>query len=93
MTREKMKSVRRKAKAIPSSTVRDTPSPHQGVPLLPLFSEAEVHQMMAHVCAICDDGGDLVICDGICLRQFHRNHESLGAEENKCPTVHLQTDH
>lgn len=59
----------------------------------PRFSRAQVNQKAAHVCAICEDGGEIAICDGPCLRQFHLNSDSLGAQENHCPGVDLPSDH
>lgn len=53
----------------------------------------EILQKAAHVCAICDDGGDLTMCDGPCVRHFHLNRTSKGAAENRCPGVGLAVDH
>jgi hypothetical protein len=30
-------------------------------------------------CAECDDGGELFLCDGTCMRSFHINHDADGA--------------
>jgi ribosomal protein L37AE/L43A len=57
------------------------------------WTDAKINQKAAHVCHICDDGEELIICQGPCLRQFHRTSESEGAQENNCPGVGLQSDH
>lgn len=41
------------------------------------------------VCAICDNGGVLICCEGKCYRSFHANVEFEGAEESKCETLGL----
>lgn len=57
------------------------------------FSTSQVYQKAAHCCAICDDGGELAICDGPCMRHFHLNPESHLAAENNCPGVGLPSAH
>ncbi|CAI9088304.1 OLC1v1022604C1 [Oldenlandia corymbosa var. corymbosa] len=44
-------------------------------------SDAESDDIFEHVCAICDNGGDLLCCEGKCLRSFHPTEES-GIESN-----------
>ncbi|CAM6087769.1 unnamed protein product [Calypogeia fissa] len=41
-----------------------------------LFSPAEVNVEDPPICIICDDGGDLVYCDGPCRRHFHPTKRS-----------------
>lgn len=59
---------------------------------IPLFSEQEILQTSPHVCAICEHGGKLVICDGPCHRQFHYvvGDEAPG---DSCPCVVLPANH
>ncbi|GAB2284736.1 hypothetical protein Dimus_019190 [Dionaea muscipula] len=40
------------------------------------------------VCEICDNGGDVLCCDGSCLRSFHPS-ETEGARESNCATLRL----
>jgi hypothetical protein len=49
------------------------------------FSIMECGQKAAHVCAICEEGGDLLFCDGPCMRHFHRTNVSKGAANFDCP--------
>src|SRR5450759_4557825 len=51
------------------------------------FNHAECCQKTPHVCAICEEGGDLLFCDGPCMRHFHRSYVSVGAQEFACPGV------
>ncbi|KAK7333425.1 hypothetical protein VNO80_30197 [Phaseolus coccineus] len=37
------------------------------------------------VCAICDNGGELLCCDGKCMRSFHANEED--GEESACASL------
>ncbi|CAJ1964011.1 unnamed protein product [Sphenostylis stenocarpa] len=37
------------------------------------------------VCAICDNGGELLCCDGKCMRSFHANEED--GEESNCASL------
>eukprot|EP00897_Mesotaenium_endlicherianum_P009710 jgi/Mesen1/8768/ME000524S08075 len=41
------------------------------------------------LCAICDDGGDLLPCQGPCLRSFHATKESVADNASKCPSLGL----
>jgi hypothetical protein len=34
--------------------------------------EGEPAKPNESICALCDDGGDLLMCDGVCMRSFHR---------------------
>ncbi len=52
------------------------------------FSDVEKRQCSPHLCAICEGGGDLVICDGPCHRQFHRTH-ALQDSIGHCPGVFI----
>lgn len=62
-------------------------------PKLMLYSEIELKQNSPHVCAICDEGGDLVVCDGPCHRHFHKNVDCPAGKKWKCPSVCLAPDY
>lgn len=62
-------------------------------PFVDMWERNQIHQKAAHVCAICDDGGHLIICDGPCLRHFHCNNNSNGARLSKCPRVGVRDSH
>nr|CAB3463364.1 unnamed protein product [Digitaria exilis] len=36
------------------------------------------------VCAVCDDGGSLTCCDGVCQRSFHLVDREEDGEEHDC---------
>uniref|UniRef100_J3NC88 Zinc finger PHD-type domain-containing protein n=1 Tax=Oryza brachyantha TaxID=4533 RepID=J3NC88_ORYBR len=40
------------------------------------------------VCSICDDGGDVLCCEGRCLRSFHAT-EGQSTKLNRCKTLRL----
>ena len=61
---------------------RDHPQLHE----LAQFSDVELRQCSPHLCAICEGGGDLVICDGPCHRQFHCIQHTQESE-GRCPGV------
>lgn len=47
------------------------PYPHRVQPKVVdvlVFTATEIYQKSPHVCAICEEGGDLIICDGPCHR-------------------------
>lgn len=48
------------------------------------FTSKETDQKVAHVCAICEEGGELIFCDGPCMRHFHENRVSRGAQTYSC---------
>ncbi|XP_075481593.1 protein ENHANCED DOWNY MILDEW 2 isoform X2 [Primulina tabacum] len=37
------------------------------------------------VCAICDNGGNIILCEGKCMRSFHANF--IDGEESKCESL------
>ncbi|KAL2316694.1 hypothetical protein Fmac_030570 [Flemingia macrophylla] len=37
------------------------------------------------VCALCDNGGDVMCCDGVCMRSFHATKEA--GRENNCASL------
>ncbi|KAM1754946.1 hypothetical protein ACFX11_007303 [Malus domestica] len=46
-----------------------------------MISDAEddsvdIDSIFGYVCCICDDGGDLLCCEGRCLRSFHATVEA-----------------
>lgn len=55
------------------------------------FSTVECGQKAAHVCAICEEGGELLFCDGPCMRHFHRSHVSIGAASFHYPGLKAPT--
>ncbi|GJZ23791.1 protein enhanced downy mildew 2 isoform X1 [Tanacetum coccineum] len=44
------------------------------------------------VCAICDNGGVLLCCDGKCFRSFHKTREGQEAQESKCDSLCLSPE-
>lgn len=48
------------------------------------FTESEKHMKAAHVCVVCEEGGDLWFCDGPCKRHFHTDETSKGVERYSC---------
>ncbi|XP_027127604.2 protein ENHANCED DOWNY MILDEW 2 isoform X1 [Coffea arabica] len=62
-------------------------------------SDDEDEDFFEHVCAICDNGGDILCCDGKCLRSFHAtvdagaesNCESLGFSDKEVKAMANQT--
>ncbi|KAK7387132.1 hypothetical protein VNO78_27659 [Psophocarpus tetragonolobus] len=42
-------------------------------------------ELFDSVCAICDNGGELLCCDGKCMRSFHANEED--GEESNCVSL------
>jgi hypothetical protein len=44
------------------------------IPALEYWLDVEIKQTSPQVCAICDNGGDLILCNGVCRRQFHFVH-------------------
>ncbi|KAK0601886.1 hypothetical protein LWI29_028434 [Acer saccharum] len=47
----------------------------------------EENDLFDSVCAFCDNGGDLLCCEGRCLRSFHPTVEA--GEDNACETLDL----
>ncbi|KAK7305189.1 hypothetical protein VNO77_43090 [Canavalia gladiata] len=45
----------------------------------------EEDDLFDSVCAICDNGGNLLCCDGKCMRSFHANEED--GEESSCASL------
>lgn len=50
-------------------------------------SEEEEDDLFDSVCAICDNGGELLCCEGPCMRSFHPNRES--GEDSNCKSLAL----
>ncbi|XP_057765554.1 protein ENHANCED DOWNY MILDEW 2-like [Salvia miltiorrhiza] len=50
-------------------------------------SDSDESDCFDSVCAICDNGGNLYICDGKCMRSFHATVED--GEESKCVSLGL----
>ncbi|XP_040989358.1 uncharacterized protein LOC121236914 [Juglans microcarpa x Juglans regia] len=44
----------------------------------------EVEGVFDSVCAFCDDGGEILCCEGRCMRSFHATVE---ASANMCPSL------
>lgn len=65
----------------------------QSRPQLTLYSDIEINQNSPHVCAICDEGGDLIVCDGPCHRHFHKSVSCPLGQQWRCPTISLPEDH
>lgn len=59
---------------------------------VPIFTKTEILQKSPHICAICDEGGELIICDGLCHRQFHASINSEGAGDYNCPSVNFSIE-
>ncbi|XP_008669978.1 protein ENHANCED DOWNY MILDEW 2 isoform X7 [Zea mays] len=47
--------------------------------------EEEDGDLFDSICAICDDGGDILCCDGPCMRSFHAKEGS--GEDSYCDTL------
>ncbi|XP_035846300.1 protein ENHANCED DOWNY MILDEW 2 isoform X2 [Helianthus annuus] len=47
------------------------------------------HDHFDTVCAICDNGGELAICEGKCFRSFHITPDSMSAHESSCESLCL----
>ncbi|XP_073225073.1 protein ENHANCED DOWNY MILDEW 2 isoform X2 [Cicer arietinum] len=45
----------------------------------------EEDELFDSVCSICDNGGELLCCDGKCMRSFHANEED--GEESSCVSL------
>ncbi|XP_030520622.2 protein ENHANCED DOWNY MILDEW 2-like isoform X2 [Rhodamnia argentea] len=63
--------------AMPSFIVDDTEDVEDGT--------AEEDDCFDSVCALCDNGGDLLCCDGKCMRSFHATKEA--GEESLCDSL------
>ncbi|GLJ27023.1 hypothetical protein SUGI_0529760 [Cryptomeria japonica] len=50
-------------------------------------SDEEEDDLFDSVCAICDNGGDLLCCEGPCMRSFHPNKEA--GEDSNCKSLGL----
>jgi len=50
-------------------------------------SDEEADDLFDSVCAICDNGGELLCCEGPCMRSFHPNRES--GEDSNCKSLGL----
>ncbi|PWA72373.1 zinc finger, PHD-type [Artemisia annua] len=55
-------------------------------------SDDEAYDDFCSVCAICDNGGELICCEGKCFRSFHATKESAGAQDSNCDSLCLSTD-
>ncbi|KAL2322732.1 hypothetical protein Fmac_027111 [Flemingia macrophylla] len=47
--------------------------------------DSDEEELFDSVCAICDNGGELLCCDGKCMRSFHANEED--GEESACASL------
>ncbi|KAH9305007.1 hypothetical protein KI387_009411, partial [Taxus chinensis] len=50
-------------------------------------SDEEEEDLFDSVCAICDNGGELLCCEGPCMRSFHPNREA--GEDSSCKSLGL----
>lgn len=61
-------------------------------PELPCSSESARSKLPASTCCSafhrCDDGGNLLLCDGTCMRGFHVQTE----EEGSCNSISMPAD-
>ncbi|XP_070021125.1 protein ENHANCED DOWNY MILDEW 2-like isoform X2 [Nicotiana sylvestris] len=48
-------------------------------------SDGDEDEQFDHVCALCDDGGELLCCEGRCIRSFHPSVES--GVESSCESL------
>ncbi|KAK4278387.1 hypothetical protein QN277_016240 [Acacia crassicarpa] len=44
------------------------------------------------VCALCDNGGTLAFCDGICMRSFHATKEAGSVDDANCDSLGFTQD-
>ncbi|KAL8462413.1 hypothetical protein ACS0TY_033441 [Phlomoides rotata] len=50
-------------------------------------TESDENDCFDHMCAICDNGGDVIICDGKCMRSFHATSDD--GEDSACESLAL----
>ncbi|KAL3646057.1 hypothetical protein CASFOL_011237 [Castilleja foliolosa] len=53
--------------------------------------DEEIGGLFDHVCALCDDGGDLLCCEGRCIRSFHPTIES--GTPSSCESLGYNSEH
>ncbi|GMH25034.1 hypothetical protein Nepgr_026877 [Nepenthes gracilis] len=46
-------------------------------------------ELFDSVCAICDNGGELLCCEGICFRSFHATPDAAAEAESECASLGL----
>lgn len=51
------------------------------------FSKNEKYHKAGHVYAICEEGGDLLFCDGPCMRHFHENRVNKMTQLYACKRI------
>ncbi|GKE18006.1 enhanced downy mildew 2-like protein [Tanacetum coccineum] len=56
------------------------------------FNNGDEEDHFDTVCAICDNGGLLVCCEGKCFRTFHATRESEEAQDSKCDSLCLSPE-